>query len=189
MSATATPIGETIRECAGSIVTALRTHSTDSIALGRAIDGALRKLVARPDLLEAGAPRQGNNVAMSRYLYFDGELSILLYEVPKGQTIPAHDHGIWETVTVYRGSMRHVVYERIDDGATPGFAELRTIDDRVLAPADFAIVAPPNDIHSFTALSDGTYGITVVNGPYKDDRHYYKPEEKSYVVKRQHNAR
>jgi predicted metal-dependent enzyme (double-stranded beta helix superfamily) len=189
MTASTTPIAETIRTCAGHIVAALRDHGQDSSALGEAIDAALRPLVAREDLLDAGAPRQGNNVAMSRYLYFDGELSILLYEVPKGQTIPAHDHGIWETITVYRGSMRHVVYERIDDRTRTGYAELRAIDDRVLQAHDFAIVAPPNDIHGFTAMSDGTYGITVVNGPYKDERHYYNPEDNSYVVKRQRNAR
>ena len=185
----ATAIGGTIRDCAQEIVAAIARHDTDSRALGAAMDVALRKLMQRPDLLEAGAPRQGNNVAMSRYLYFDGELSILLYAVPKGQTIPPHDHGTWETVSVYRGSMRHIVYERVDDGAKPGFAELRAIDDRVLARHDFAIVAPPTDIHSFTALTDDTYGITVVSGPYKDARHYYKPEEKSYVVKQQRNAR
>jgi hypothetical protein len=63
------------------------------------------------------------------------------------------------------------------------------MDDRVLEPGDFAIVAPPADIHSFTALSDGTYGITVVNGPYKRDRHYYQPEKNTYVIRQGRNAR
>ncbi len=179
----------TIRDCAREIAAALDRHRGDRAELGRAMDNALRRLMERDDLLELGAPREGNNVAMSRYLYFDGELSILLYQVPKGQTIPPHDHGTWETVSVYRGSMRHIVYARIDDGTKPGFAELRAIDDRVLERNDFAIVAPPDDIHSFTALADDTYGITVVNGAYKPDRHYYKPDEKSYVVRRQRNAR
>jgi predicted metal-dependent enzyme (double-stranded beta helix superfamily) len=60
---------------------------------------------------------------MSRpyYLYFDGELSILLYQVPKGKTIPPHDHGIWETLSVYRGRMKHVVTSA-DDGLVPGMS-------------------------------------------------------------------
>jgi len=126
---------------------------------------------------------------VSYYLYFDGELSILLYQVPNGNTIPPHDHGIWETLSVYRGRMKHVVYERADDGLVPGTAELRVIDDRVLERGDFAIVAPPADIHSFSALCDDTYAITVVNGAYKPDRHYYQPDEKTYVVRPQRNAR
>ena len=68
---------------------------------------------------------------------------------------------------MYRGRIRHVVYERVDDQTVPGAAELRVAEDRELGPGDFAIVAPPADIHSFTALSDGTYGITVVSGAYK----------------------
>jgi hypothetical protein len=90
---------------------------------------------------------------------------------------------------VYRGRIRHVVYERVDDQTVPGAAELRIAEDRELEPGDFAIVAPPADIHSFTALSDGTYGITVVSGSYKRDRHYYQPEKNTYVIRQGRNAR
>jgi predicted metal-dependent enzyme (double-stranded beta helix superfamily) len=128
-------------------------------------------------------------VANSYYLYFDGELSILLFQVPRDQTIPAHDHGIWETLAVYRGRLEHMVYERVDDGSVPGAAELRVVDDRILEAGDFVIVAPPADIHSFTARTDDTYGITVVFGAYKADRHYYQPDQKTYVVKQGRNVR
>ena len=185
MSATAI----SVRDCARRIADAIEAHRGDVAALGAAMDRALGELMHRDDLFELGAPREGNNVAVSRYLYFDGEMSILLYEVPKGRPIPPHDHGTWETVSVWRGSMRHVVYERVDDGTRPGHAELRAIDDRVLAPGDFAIVAPPRDIHGFVALEDGTWGITVVNGPYKPERHYYRPEDGTYEIRRQRNAR
>jgi predicted metal-dependent enzyme (double-stranded beta helix superfamily) len=178
-----------VRNCARAIVAAIDAHGNDGTRLGPAIDAALATLVAQPDLLERGIPREGNNVAFSRYLYFDGDLSILIYEVPKGRPIPAHDHGIWETLSVYRGRIRHVVYERIDDGSVPGTADLRVKDDRILARGDFAIVAPPMDIHSFTALDDETYGITVVNGAYKRERHYYDPEAKTYVVRTGRNVR
>jgi len=179
----------TVRDCAQMIVAAIAAHGQDSVALGNAISAPLRDLMQRPDLLAQGIPREGNNVALSYYLYYDGELSILLFHVPKGKTIPPHDHGIWETLSVYLGRVRHVVYERADDASVPGAAELRVIDDRVLERGDFAIVAPPADIHSFTALVDDTYAITVVNGMYKAERHYYQPDEKTYVVRQQRNAR
>jgi predicted metal-dependent enzyme (double-stranded beta helix superfamily) len=177
------------RDCARAIVDAIDRHGGDTERLGAEIRSALTALVAQPDLLARGIPRAGNNVAFSQYLYFDGSLSILIYEVPKGQPIQAHDHGIWEALTVYRGRIHHVVYERIDDGAVPGVADLRVNDDRILNPGDFAIVAPPADIHSFAALDDGTYGITAVSGAYKSERHYYDPERKTCVVRAGPNPR
>jgi hypothetical protein len=81
------------------------------------------------------------------------------------------------------------VYARADDGNVPGIAELRVESDAVLERGDFAIVSPPADIHSFTALEEGTYGITVVNGAYKPERHYYDPAAGTYEVRTGHNAR
>jgi hypothetical protein len=58
------------------------------------------------------------------------------------------------------------------------------IDDRVLRPGDVAIVAPPAEIHTFIALEESTYSVTVVGGHYAEMRHYYKPEEKTCVVRK-----
>jgi predicted metal-dependent enzyme (double-stranded beta helix superfamily) len=179
----------TVRECAQSIIAAIDGAGGDAAALTEAIRPSMTRLMARPDLLTLGVPREGNNVAASYYLYLDDRMSILLFQVPKGKVIPPHDHGIWESLFVYRGRIKHTVYERADDGSVPGVAELRVIDDRVLERGEGAVVAPPRDIHSFTALADETYGLTVVNGSYKADRHYYQPEEKTYLVRPQRNAR
>ena len=178
-----------VRDCAQSILAAIAHHGNDGAAIAPAIRAALAALVQEPDLLERGIDRQGNNVSFSRYLYYDGELSILIYEVPKGRPIPAHDHGIWETLSVYRGRIDHIVYARTDDGSVPGVAKLRVEEEAVLGPGDFAIVTPPSDIHSFTALDDDTYGITVVNGAYKAERHYYDPVAGTYEVRAGRNRR
>jgi predicted metal-dependent enzyme (double-stranded beta helix superfamily) len=178
-----------VRDCAQAILGAIAEHGNVSAAIAPTIRESLATLIQEPDLLERGIARQGNNVAFSRYLYYDGELSILIYEVPKGQPIPAHDHGIWETLSVYRGRLRHIVYARADDGRVPGVADLRVVDDSVLKSGDFAIVSPPADIHSFTALDEGTYGITVVHGAYKAERHYYDPAAGTYEVRAGRNVR
>lgn len=176
-----------VRSCAKALINAVAEHGDDQKALIAAIKATIAELAKRPDLLELGIPRQGNNVASSQYLYFDGQLSILIFEVPKGQTIPPHDHGVWEAFCVYRGQVRHRVYLRVDDGSVDGYAELETVDDDELAEGDVVIVAPPADIHSFTALEEGTLGLTVVNGAYSKQRHYYQPEANSYVVKQPSN--
>ena len=156
----------TVRDCARALIDAVEEHRDDQNTLIAAIKAPIAELAKRPDLLELGVPRQGNNVAFSQYLYFDGQLSILIFEVPKGKTIPPHDHGVWEAFCVYRGQVQHQIYVRVDDGSVDGYAELETVDNDEMAEGDVVIVAPPADIHSFTALEEGTLGITVVNGAY-----------------------
>ncbi len=179
----------TVRACAQAIIEAVESHGDDRQALTAALKIPLGALAQRADLLDLGVPRQGNNVAFSSYLYFDGALSILLFEVPHDRAVPPHDHGVWEGFCVYRGKVRHSIYRRADDGAVEGFAELETLEESVMGPGDLAIVAPPADIHGFQALEEGTLGITVVNGAYKPERLYYQPEAKTYVVKTPKNPR
>ena len=179
----------TVRDCARAIIDAIGDAPGDATAVGAAIREPMHRLIGRPDLLMLGVPRQGNNVAQSYYLYLDDEMSILLFEVPKGKPIQPHDHGIWESLYVYRGRIKHTLYRRADDDAVPGVAELAIVDDRVLERGEGTVVAPPNDIHGFTALTEETYGLTVVNGRYKADRHYYQPDQKTYVIRPQRNAR
>ena len=178
-----------VRDCAQAIHAAIASHGNDGATIAPRIRAALATLIQEPDLLERGVERQGNNVAFSRYLYYDGELSILIYEVPKGRPITPHDHGIWETLSVYRGRLRHTVYARTDDGSVPGVASLRVEEEAILGPGDFAIVTPPADIHGFAALDDPTYGITVVNGAYKAQRHYYDPVAGTCEVRAGRNVR
>ena len=178
-----------VRDCAQAILAAIADHRNNSAAIAPTIRDSLATLLQEPDLLERGIDRQANNVSFSRDLYYDDELSILIYEVPKGRTIPAHDHGIWEALSVYRGRLRHIVYARADDAKVPGVADLRIEDDAVLERGDLAIVAPPADIHSFMALDEGTYGVTVMNGAYKAERHYYDPVAGTYEIRAGRNVR
>lgn len=188
MSAAA-PTSMTVRECAEAVIAAQRGHDAGPAAFLAAIRQPIAALLERDDLRGMGIPRQGNNVDWSQYLYFDGDLSFLLFEVPEGGRIPPHDHGVWELFAVYRGRMRHTVYRRTDDGATEGYATLEATDDRVMRAGESAIVAPPADIHGFAALDGGAMGLTVVSGAYKPDRHYYDPDANSYVVRRAANLR
>ena len=156
------------------------TEDFDSFA----IRGGTHRLVdiERPDFMTLGVKRPANHIDNSKYLYYDGALSMTLDEIPKGKVIPAHDHGIWEALILLKGRLDHAVYERTDDGSVDGHAELRTIEDRELVAGELALVAPPAEIHSFTALEDETYILTIVGGNYKPKRHYYNVAEQTYVV-------
>ncbi|MCG5240616.1 hypothetical protein [Azospirillum doebereinerae] len=172
-----------IRACAQAVLQAIEAHGHDTAKLTAALQAPFAALVARPDLREAGVPRTGNHVANSQYLYYDGDLSILLFELPKGKPIPVHDHGNWESMAIYRGRVQHTVYERRDDGSVEGFADLTVIEDRVLEPGDSAVIAPPADIHGFMALTDDSWGITVASGTYKTERCYFQPDAKTVVTR------
>jgi len=174
----------TIRQCAQTIIEAVRRLGADSPQLPESIRAPMLELLKRPDLKELGVKRDGNHIDWSRYLYYDGELSITLDNFPKGKKIPPHDHGVWEALAIYNGRVSHTVYQRNDDGSKPGYADLTVVDDRVLGKSDFAMVAMPAEIHGFTALDDDTFSLTVVGGHYKPDRHYFNPEEKTCVTRR-----
>ena len=175
--------GKAIRACANAVLEAVASNGGDVHAIGEAISPAFQRLLQRSDLLGIGVPRPGNHVAMSWYLYYDADLSLLIYPLAKDKIIPAHDHGNWESMFVYRGAVEHTVYERSDDGSQPGRADLKVIDHRVMRPGDSAVVAPPADIHTFRATEDDTYAITVASGVYKEERCYFQPEAGTYFVK------
>jgi len=175
----------TIRECSQRLmaVTAQYEKDLDRERLRTGLLEAVRPLIARPDVLRLGVKREANHIDNSKHLYYDGQMSVTLDEFPNGKKIPAHDHGIWEALIVCAGRLSHTVYERADDGKVPGYADLRVVEDGIFTLGQIAMVCPPAEIHSFTALEDRTFVITVVGGEYKPLRHYYQVEEKTYQVR------
>jgi predicted metal-dependent enzyme (double-stranded beta helix superfamily) len=176
---------DSIRKCSQAVIAAIERFDRDhdNQALRGGLLEATQGLLKRPDLLKLGTKRQANHIANSKYLYFDGQVSMTLDEFPKGKRIPPHDHGIWEAIVVCRGRLHHTVYERADDGKVAGHADLRVVEDSELGPGEVTMVVPPAEIHSFEAQTDGTYVITIVGGEYSPLRHYYQVEEKTYVVR------
>lgn len=171
----------TIRDLAREVERQKDLHGMDGPKLLAGLREPISRILAS-DLTNVGVKREGNHIDESRYLYYDGDVSITFDHMPEGKDIPPHDHGIWEALAVYSGRLHHTVYDRKDDGTREGYAELTVIDDRVLQPGEMAIVAPPAEIHGFTAQTDDTWTVTVVGGPYKLDRAYYKPEENAYFM-------
>ena len=171
-----------VRELAQQVLRLVEEHGQDGPKLLEGLREPVQRLM-KADLASQGVKREGNHIDNSKYLYYDGQMSITFDHMPKGKVIPPHDHGVWELMAVYSGRLKHTVYDRQDDGRKEGYADLKVVDDRILERNDVAIVAPPSEIHSFTALTDDTISVTIVGGKYKTDRKYYNPAEKSYVVR------
>lgn len=173
----------TVRQLAEEVQRQTAKHGSNGPKLLEALREPIRKILAQ-DLMKMGVKREGNHIDNSKYLYYDGEMSITFDHLPKGKFIPPHDHGVWESMAIFSGKLKHVVYDRVDDGKKDGFADLKIIDDRVLERNDIAMVAPPSEIHSFMAMTDDTWSVTIVGGVYKPDRKYYNPADKTYVVRK-----
>jgi predicted metal-dependent enzyme (double-stranded beta helix superfamily) len=66
-----------------------------------------------------------------------------------GRGAPAHDHGTWAVVVGVDGPEKNIFWERADDGAKPGYAELRKIGEKVCEVGD-VLAFPAGAIHSVT---------------------------------------
>lgn len=94
-----------------------------------------------------------------------------------GRGAPPHNHGTWAVVAGVIGAERNTLWTRVDDGSRPGYAEVRSQEDRVLGPGDILTLLP-DSIHSVrnesasVTLSFHVYGKHVNH----TDRAQFDPE-------------
>jgi predicted metal-dependent enzyme (double-stranded beta helix superfamily) len=77
----------------------------------------------------------------------DHALAVALFNWLPGRGTPPHDHGTWGVVVGVEGDEVNTFWQRVDDGARDGHAELRKLAEKRFAPGD-AIVLPSSVIHS-----------------------------------------
>ena len=72
-----------IRDCALAVIDAIGRDKDDPERLRTGLLDATRPFLARPDLFSLGVKRPGNHIDNSKYIYYDGELSITLDQLPQ----------------------------------------------------------------------------------------------------------
>lgn len=174
-----------IRTCAARMIRAVEAyeHDADSSKLRQALLDATLPVAQRPDLFKLGVKRQANHIENAKWLYYDDQLTLELDEFPKGKFIPPHDHGVWEALVLCKGSLKHTTYERVDDRSVEGHSELKVVEEVLMKIGDIAMVVPPSDIHSFEAMTEDTFALTIVGGEYSPLRHYYNLQNNTYAVR------
>jgi predicted metal-dependent enzyme (double-stranded beta helix superfamily) len=174
-----------IRTCAARMMRTIEAweqdHDNDKLRQGL-LESTL-PVTRRADLYKLGTKRQANHIENAKWLYYDDQLTLELDQFPKGKFIPPHDHGVWEAIVLCSGTLKHTVYERVDDKSVEGHAELKVVEEVMMKVGEIAMVVPPNDIHSFEAMTDDTFALTIVGGEYSPYRHYYNLSSNSYAVK------
>jgi 3-mercaptopropionate dioxygenase len=141
-------------------------------------------LLADPTWLHADfrQPVAGKFVQYAIYRAEDASLSVMAMVVPPGVATPVHDHRAWGLVGVYQGRQREKVYRRLDDGSSPGLAELQQVAENILAPGDITTLLPPEgDIHMIETIStEPSISIHVLGNDIGcEHRHRYDVEGKA----------
>ena len=174
-----------IRTCAARMIHTIDAYALDhdSVKLRQGLLDATLPVSQRSDLYKLGVKRQANHIENAKWLYYDDQLTLELDEFPKGKFIPPHDHGVWEALVLCSGTLKHTTYERVDDQSVEGHSELKVVEEVMMKVGDIAMVVPPSDIHSFEAMSDDTFALTIVGGEYSPLRHYYNLSANTYAVR------
>jgi predicted metal-dependent enzyme (double-stranded beta helix superfamily) len=143
-----------VAACLDDIRAILGDGDVNRAALERA-KGRLLALAARRDLFSFAQFPLRHERSTMHVLAEDDTDGLALYAVAaQGESAtPPHDHTTWAVVVGVEGEELNKLWRRIDDGATPGKAELQQIDETLVAPGT-GVALMPEDIHSIHRSSD-----------------------------------
>jgi predicted metal-dependent enzyme (double-stranded beta helix superfamily) len=79
----------------------------------------------------------------------DHTLAVFALAWLPGRGAPPHNHGTWAVVAGVDGAETNTMWKRLDDGARPGYAELRRSGSKKIRPGDVYILTS-DAIHSVT---------------------------------------
>ena len=124
------------------------------------IHAQLLRIVARPDEI---TPPPRNREAWR--LHQSPRLTVLHTTYPRGLRTPAHNHGTWAVVSVYRGREENVRYVRSG-------ASLIVSGRQSIRPGE-AVRLDPDEIHDLSTSSDEpTCSIHVYGGDLYDHKNH-----------------
>lgn len=118
------------------------------------------------------------------YRASDGLFSVRVFIWEPDKIYPVHDHGAWGIVSCLLGKIRETKYNRLDDGAVPGFAKLEIKKQNILTPKDNTFVFTLNDgIHQMEALDGLAMSIHAYGPPVRKGYLQYFQPDKNKVTK------
>jgi predicted metal-dependent enzyme (double-stranded beta helix superfamily) len=128
----------------------LAKRSLSREALGE-IAGRLEALAAQRHLWSEDQYRSPTEAErQKRYLVSeqpDRTFALYLNAMYRGRRVPPHNHTTWACIAAVEGCETNHLYDRLDDGSTPGKASLREREQVRVEPGR-SITLMPDDIHA-----------------------------------------
>jgi predicted metal-dependent enzyme (double-stranded beta helix superfamily) len=169
---------------------AITAEEADPVRITERVAPLARKLAQapgwmRPEYRECD-PEQGFSLHIL-HEEPNHDLAVFLISWLPGRGTTPHNHKTWAVVVGMEGEEEEVNYERLDDGSSPGYADLKRGEAHVMKSGDIAMCYPEH-IHSVRntgkdiSMSLHTYGRHINY----TGRAEFDPEarrEKPYVVK------
>ena len=151
-------IEETRQRTAGVLISDVQSildeQSLDQDALAK-IKTKLIEIASQSALWrKSGFPQSGGDQLHVRYLIAQaGDLTLYLNVMRPGNKTPPHNHTTWACIAAVAGEEQNYFYERLDDGSSPGKAELRQTTHVSVEPGT-GITMMPDDIHHVEIVGD-----------------------------------
>lgn len=159
----------------------LRAGGADDAAMQREVPELARRLILmkhnwlRPYMCE---PHPDPKMAGIHALHEEADHTLAVMVVtwqPRDET-PAHDHGTWAIIAGLEGAETNHWWKRMDDGRTPGHADVRRAGSERIEPG--TIIAMPGDAIHSVENDSGAKSVTLhIYGVHVDytDRHQFDP--------------
>ena len=115
------------------------------------------------------------------------DLAVFLVSWLPNRGTPPHDHKTWAVVVGMEGEEQEISYDRLDDGATPGFADLRRGGEQVMTAGDIARCYPEHihrvwNVGKNVSMSLHSYGRHI-NYTGRSEFDVEHKHERPFVVK------